>query len=69
MGLRANCIHGDGENIGAKHKTKWDGVIAAIRLHSRALEVQEAVDRRKGAVVFAFLILILLLLKGAFLVR
>jgi hypothetical protein len=57
------------QNIGAKHKTKWDGVFSAIRLHSRVLELQEEQDRRKGAFVFGILILILLLLIGAFLVR
>ena len=60
------------QNIGARQKTKWDGVLSAIyaiRLHSRALEVQEAQDRRKVGLVFAILIFILLLLIGAFLVR
>ena len=57
------------QTIGAKHKTKWDGVFSAIRLHSRALEVREEEDRRKGAFAFAILILVLVLLIGAFLVR
>jgi hypothetical protein len=57
------------QNIGAKRKTKWDGVFSAIRLHSRALEVQEDQDRSKGTFVFAILILVLLLLIGAFLLR
>jgi hypothetical protein len=60
------------QNIGAGHKTKWDGVLSAIyafRLHSRALEVQEAQDQRKVGLVFAILIFILLLLICAFSVR
>ncbi len=56
------------QSSGAKHKTKSDGVFSAIRLHSRTLEVQEEQDRRKGAFVFAILVLILLLLIDAFLI-